>query len=1197
MPNQFRHGQPTIGVLIGWHLYWTPNPYGYLNPVFRGIGAAVNDRGYNLLLACGMGSQTDLLDPTRPAWPNIAKDVDFVPVGPWNTDGLIVINPLVSEPRSRYIHDLLKAGHPIVFVGDGEGQPAIVADNEGGISQALSHLVAHGHNRIAFIAGNAGDVEGDSGDRLRAYQAGVRQFGLATEPELFAYSYHTFEGGYAAMQQILASGTAFTAVLASNDESALGAMKALKEAGLRIPHDIAIIGFDDRQEAAAQEPPLTSVHVPLHKSGYQAVEVLLQHIRGQADAAQLLKIPTSLAIRQSCGCREEAGIASITTTMPAEELDVGHHRANIVQSMAEAVLAETRRFTLDEVRTLCDRLVNAFLLSVEKDDPGDFQGAVDELLTQADLAEDDAHIWQAVISNLRRGMPILIQSAQHTTAYEFALDMLDQARNAISERMRRQHGQYVIGQKWMTNRIGYLTTRLLMTSDETQIFDVLAHELPAMGIQHTSLSFFEPEGDDPVAQSVLRAIPDQTRISPLRFLTRQFPPKGLYPPGQAFSLALVPLVSPAGQVGFIAYDSTNIELAGPITQQIAAALHNAKLYAEATEGRKLAEEANRLKSRFLSMVSHELRTPLNLIAGLSEMLLTERKPGKHSLPKPFREDIEQIHFSAQHLGRLIRDVLDLASSEVGQLRLTHELLDLGETLEMVAATGRQLAHEKGLGWKESLPATHVWIWGDRTRLRQVALNLVSNAIKFTSRGEVSLQVEEKEGKAIVAVSDTGLGIAPAEQEVIFDEFRRSEQASARGYGGLGLGLAISKRLVAMHGGEIGVQSSGEEGAGAIFYFTLPLIDPGTIHDEDQPLPLDLSETVLVLTSQSGNGERLRDHLVQRGFEVSMVQIGESEDWLLPLMKTPPGAVVLDMGIAPTQGWDVLRLLKEHPATRAVPLVFYSLGEGQGAMLELDYLTKPVGIADLGRALEYQKMSSEEGKTEKVFLIVDDDPATLELHMRIVQSRLGEHQILKAHNGREALEVMQEQRPDLVLLDLMMPELDGFGVLEAMREKEGLRDIPVIVLTGQILTEKEMARLNRGVATVLGKGLFSVEETLNHIDAALARKHKLGSEARRLVRQAMAYLHEHYADSISREDLAHHLGMSSDYLTYCFRREVDMTPIAYLNRYRVNQAKILLTESDKNITEIAMAVGFSDSSYFSRVFRRQVGISPDAYRRM
>jgi YesN/AraC family two-component response regulator len=178
----------------------------------------------------------------------------------------------------------------------------------------------------------------------------------------------------------------------------------------------------------------------------------------------------------------------------------------------------------------------------------------------------------------------------------------------------------------------------------------------------------------------------------------------------------------------------------------------------------------------------------------------------------------------------------------------------------------------------------------------------------------------------------------------------------------------------------------------------------------------------------------------------------------------------------------------------------------------------------------------------------------------------------------------------------MPELDGFGVLEAMREKDGMRNIPVIVLTGQILTEKEMAQLNHGVAIVLEKGMFSVEETLQHIDAALGRKRKLGSAAQRLVRQAMAYLHEHYAEEISREALAEQLRISGDYLTLCFRAEIGMTFVTYLNRYRVNQAKILLSESEMSITKVAASVGFADSAYFSRVFRQHVGMSPDAYRR-
>jgi len=186
--------------------------------------------------------------------------------------------------------------------------------------------------------------------------------------------------------------------------------------------------------------------------------------------------------------------------------------------------------------------------------------------------------------------------------------------------------------------------------------------------------------------------------------------------------------------------------------------------------------------------------------------------------------------------------------------------------------------------------------------------------------------------------------------------------------------------------------------------------------------------------------------------------------------------------------------------------------------------------------------------------------------------------------------------DLVLLDLMMPEMDGFGVLQAMRERESTRDIPVIVVTGRVLTESEMARLNTGVATVLGKGLFGLDETLAHLETALERRRRLSGEAQRLVRKAMAYVQQNYQEPLTRQDLARHVGMSDDYLTYCFRQELGMTPIAYLNRYRVMQAKGLLKETDRTITQIALDVGFSDSGYFSRVFRREAGMSPDAFRR-
>jgi len=328
-----------------------------------------------------------------------------------------------------------------------------------------------------------------------------------------------------------------------------------------------------------------------------------------------------------------------------------------------------------------------------------------------------------------------------------------------------------------------------------------------------------------------------------------------------------------------------------------------------------------------------------------------------------------------------------------------------------------------------------------------------------------------------------------------------------------------------------------------------------------------------------------------------MSIDESPDWLSMVLASPPGAVVLDFQPASGRGWELIETLKGNPATQDIPVLFYSLfqEQGSGSVLTLDYSTKPMGIKALTQALQRQGLSNGECPENRTILVVDDDPAILEMHARIVQAHLPDCRVLRASNGRIALDQMQQEPPALVLLDLMMPELDGMGVLEAMQDNERTRGIPVVVLTAQRLTQEDMARLNRGVATVLEKGIFTAPETLMHIEQALARNKRLGSETRRTVRKVMAYIHEHYEEPLSREKMARYAGVSVRHLTRCFCQEVGISPITYLNRYRIKQAKRLLDEGDKNVTEVAEAVGFSDGGYFSRVFRREVGISPRDYR--
>ncbi|MEZ4836172.1 MAG: substrate-binding domain-containing protein [Caldilineaceae bacterium] len=594
MARFLRSHFPTIGVLAGWQYYWTATPRSYLDPIFRGIRAATQRFNSNLLLGCGMGTagRSDVF--VRPAWPARTDNADFVPIGPWNTDGLIVINPLHAESRSTYVQQLRAEGYPLIFVGSGESGPTIVADNEQGIDSALRHLVDHGHRAVAFIAGSPEDMDGDTGARLNAYRAGVAMLGLAEDERLIAFGNHVVDGGRLAMQQLLESGASFSAVVASNDESAQGAIQALHAAGRIIPENVAIVGFDDRPESAVLKPALTSVQIPLFRMGYLAVERLLQQIRGQALDDQPIKVPTRLVVRESCGCGHSAVLADVLdlAAMPTEDT-APPSAAQLTQQMTQAVLVEAQGLARDEIEFYCRSLATAFLNSVQTHDPLPFQAELESILGRTTARGDDAHLWQVAISVLRsqaRQLPALRQEPEA---------LLDDARVLISAAMRQQHRRQVVDHRWTSNHVGRLTALLLTALDEAQIYESLAHYLAEMGIHTAWLALFEAEDDDPVAWSRIRDVVAPARPV-LHSRTRSFPPPEWQGDGRPFSLALLPLSGQQGGAGFMAFDAIHLDLLGAIAQQMSAALNTAKLYREATEGRRLAEEANQLKSRFFS---------------------------------------------------------------------------------------------------------------------------------------------------------------------------------------------------------------------------------------------------------------------------------------------------------------------------------------------------------------------------------------------------------------------------------------------------------------------------------------------------------------------------------------------------------------------------------------------------------------------
>ena len=1182
---------PTVGVLAGWQVY-DGYVHGFLDLVLHGIRAEAQSQGCNLLLACGLGHTIGQMR-LQPAWPLVSPENDFVPVGPWNTDGLIVINPLLSIGRSQYIQQVIVTGHPVVFVGPGEKGVSVTLDNESGIRQAMEHLVQHGHERIAFIAGHENnEIDADSMLRLQVYHQAVQDYGLDDDPRLIVHGYHDLVRGRQAMQKLLGSSVAFTAVLASNDQSAIGAMEAIRKARLRVPEDIAMIGFDDWPDAAGQNPPLTSVHYPAVQAGRRALAFLLETINGQSPSNQTIQMPVKLVIRESCGCLPGRPLGKDFSPDGEQHQDSMVSPSSMARAIGEALRDETRFMEPDELDILSIHLVEAFQHSLQKKDPSLFCKVFSQILLQVEKAGDDPYVWHSALSSLEENGPRFFVAWNADTQRQVE-ETMRQARIAVSSNLRRQYRQYAYSRGYVTDQIGRLTTRLFMAVDENQILTALTEYLQPIGVRHLLVAFFEEEGNDPVAWTRLYSTLESPTVS-IHFPSRQFPPTGLFPAGEPFRSVLFPLLIQDVAEGYVAVDTLDLDTCVMIVRQLAGAFRSVRLHKEAMEGQRLAEEANRMKSRFLSTVSHELRTPLSLITGLSRSLITLPEEAASTGQEDIRNDLQRIYTSAQQLDGLIRDVLDLSRDEAGKLQLACEPLDLAEIWQPVVMLGQQTAQEKGLGWRCEIPVELPQVWGDRTRLRQVALNLINNAIKFTAEGEVALIVRTHDTLVTIQICDTGLGIPPEEQEFIFDEFRQSERTTARGYGGLGLGLAICKRLVEMHGGHIWVESTGQEGSGSSFFFTLPAIRTASELRETAST-ISSRQVALLVAKHSSVGKELHDHLADHGYQVIRLEVDEeSFDWISPLLDAGPGAVVLDASLPPRFGWEIIRALKENPFVQDVPVLFFSLQKKRGSMLELDYLLKPVDSSELIGVLVRQGLDVNSSSERKTILLVDDETAVLEMHARFIQDQFPSCCVLSAPTGREALETIRQRLPDLILLDLMMPELDGFEVLKAMRTDKRTRNIPVVVLTGQALSEEDMVRLNQGVAAVLQKGVFSIQETMAHVESVLARAPRLRSEMQRIVRKAMAYMHKHYAEPFSRPDMARQLGLSERYLTRCFHKEMNVTPVEYLNRYRLKQAKLMLGMG-ANVTETALAVGFSSVSYFTRLFEKEVGVSPGAYR--
>ena len=560
---------------------------------------------------------------------------------------------------------------------------------------------------------------------------------------------------------------------------------------------------------------------------------------------------------------------------------------------------------------------------------------------------------------------------------------------------------------------------------------------------------------------------------------------------------LVPLIHAEEIVGALAvrrmepgeFPKQTVALLQTFAAQSALAIQNARLFSDLASARDAADAANQTKSSFLANMSHELRTPLNAIIGLTEMLVSNAaRFGTDKALEPLR----RVNRAGTHLLGLINQVLDLSKIEAGKLELNLESVSITPLVEEVVGTARSLAEQNKNRLSVECPRDLPPIDADAMRLRQILLNLLSNACKFTKDGEICLRATpiQHEGRQVIefSVADTGIGMTPDQMTRLFEEFSQADATTARHYGGTGLGLAITRRLCQLMGGDVTVAS--EPGKGSTFTVRLPFAASHTVdtsaHPAGEASPVESGrDCVLVIDDDPTARDLISDHLRQAGF--SVITAAGGREGLKLAKERHPIAITLDVVMPDIDGWTVLSALRGDPALADIPVVMATIVDErrQGATLGASgYLTKPVDrdkLVDLMR-----RYRAREGLTR--VLVVEDDITQRE-HLRSWLEP--QHwRLSEAENGRVALDRLREGEPDVIILDLMMPEMDGFQLVAEIQKHSTWRRIPVIVLTARDLSKEDRERLNSGIETILMKGTFTATDLIERVRQVTGKQHEL-----------------------------------------------------------------------------------------------------------